>query len=98
VGRLVRAGVVARTVPPPAWWPAARLEDMDRAGIDRQVLLPLPPVICDWADEDPATDWCLHLNDGIAVAVAERPGRFSGFGTVPLAHPPACCGRPRAGA
>lgn len=86
-GRLVRDGVVVRTVPSSSWSPAARLEDMDAVGVDRQVLSPLPPVICDWADPEPAREWCVALNDGIAAMVAGRPDRFAGLGTVPLQHP-----------
>jgi aminocarboxymuconate-semialdehyde decarboxylase len=87
VGRLVRDGEVVRTVPPSSWSPASRIEDMEPAGIDRQVLSPLPPLICDWAEPEPGTEWCLRLNDGIAALVADHPDRFHGLGTVPLQHP-----------
>ncbi|MDQ2811944.1 MAG: amidohydrolase family protein [Actinomycetota bacterium] len=87
VGRLTRDGVVVRTVPPSSWHPQSRLADMEPAGVDMQVLSPLPPLVCDWADPEPASQWCLRLNDGIAHAVAEMPGRFRGLGTVPLQHP-----------
>jgi aminocarboxymuconate-semialdehyde decarboxylase len=87
VGRLTRDGQVVRTVPPSAWSLAARIEDMERADINRQVLSPLPPIICDWAEPDPAAQWCMRLNDGIAALVAERPDRFHGLGTVPVRHP-----------
>ena len=87
VGRLTRDGVVVRTVPPSSWRPESRLEDMDPAGVDVQVVSPLPPLVCDWADPEPASQWCLRLNDGIARAVAQVPGRFRGLGTVPIAHP-----------
>ena len=86
-GRLIRDGRTVRTVPPSAWSAAARIEDMDRFGIDEQVLSPLPPVICDWADPDPAEEWCRRVNEGIAGLVGERPRRFHGLGTVPLQHP-----------
>jgi aminocarboxymuconate-semialdehyde decarboxylase len=87
VGRLSRGGRVVRTVPPSSWSPASRIEDMQAAGIDRQVLSPLPPIICDWAEGDRATEWCNQLNDGIAGIVAAHPDRFHGLGTVPLQHP-----------
>ena len=87
VGRLTRDGVVVRTVPPSSWQLESRLVDMEPASVDVQVLSPLPPLVCDWADPEPASQWCLRLNDGIASAVAEMPGRFRGLGTVPLAHP-----------
>lgn len=86
-GRLTRDGVVVRAVPESAWSPAARIADMEPAGVGRQVLSPLPPLICDWADPDPASEWCDRLNAGIAQMVADDPGRFHGLGTVPLQHP-----------
>jgi aminocarboxymuconate-semialdehyde decarboxylase len=87
VGRLARDGVVVRTVPPSSWHPESRLADMDPAGVDVQVVSPIPPLICDWADPEPTSQWCLRLNEGIAHAVAQVPGRFRGLGTVPIAHP-----------
>lgn len=87
VGRLSRGGRVVRTVPPSAWSAAARVEDMDAAGIDRQVLSPIPPVVCDWDTGAAAADWSVRLNESIASMVAERPDRFSGLGTVPLQDP-----------
>ncbi|MGW1783697.1 amidohydrolase family protein [Streptomyces sp. NPDC002143] len=87
IGQLTRDGRIVRTVPPSAWSLAPRIEDMDQAGIDRQVLSPLPPTICDWTEPEAAVQWCLRLNDGIAALVGERPDRFHGLGTVPLLHP-----------
>jgi aminocarboxymuconate-semialdehyde decarboxylase len=60
---------------------------MDATGIDRQVLSPIPPLICDWAEPEAAAEWGNRLNDGIAAIVGNYPERFSGLGTVPLQHP-----------
>lgn len=87
VGRLTRDGSVVRAVPPTAWDLESRLADMDAAGVDVHVLSPLPPVICDWADPDRGSEWCVRLNEGIAGIVASQPKRFVGLGTVPLQHP-----------
>jgi aminocarboxymuconate-semialdehyde decarboxylase len=87
VGRLTRDGQVVRSLEPCAWLPQRRLEDMDAGGVDRQVLSPTPPMICDFGDPGPATDWADHLNDAIAEIVRAHPTRFSGLGTVPLQHP-----------
>ncbi|TGD85945.1 amidohydrolase [Mycolicibacterium sp. CH28] len=86
-GRLTRNGQVVRSVAPSAWLPQRRIEDMDAAGVDRQVLSPIPPLICDFGDLAPATEWATHLNGAIATLVANNPNRFSGLGTVPLHHP-----------
>jgi aminocarboxymuconate-semialdehyde decarboxylase len=86
-GRLTRGGEVVRSVVPSAWLPQRRIEDMDAAGIDRQVLSPMPPLICDFGEPGPATEWADRVNAGIAEAVRSDPQRFSGLGTVPLHHP-----------
>ena len=64
--------------------PARRLEDMDRMGVDVQVLSVAPPQFYYWAD--PALGWRLARlqNDHLAELVAKHPDRFSGLATVPL--------------
>ena len=86
-GRLSRDGRVVRTVPPSAWSAPARIADMDQAGIDRQVLSPLPPLVCDWAEPEAAAEWAFALNESLAAMIAEHPTRFHGLGTVPLHDP-----------
>lgn len=87
VGRLTRDGQVVRSVARSAWSTQDRLEDMDAAGLQRQVLSPIPPVVCDWGEAGPATEWADRLNEAVAEVVRDRPTRFSGLGTVPLHHP-----------
>ena len=87
VGRLSRDGQVVRTLTPSAWSAPRRVEDMDAAGIDLQVLSPIPPLVCDWPQPERSARWCEHLNEGIAALVAGHPRRFAGLGTVPLHHP-----------
>jgi aminocarboxymuconate-semialdehyde decarboxylase len=87
VGRLTRNGQVVRSVAPSAWLPQRRIDDMDAAGVDRQVLSLIPPLICDFGDPAQAVEWTTHLNGAVAALVAENPNRFSGLGTVPLHHP-----------
>ena len=87
VGRLSRNGQVVRSVAPSAWLPQRRIDDMDAAGVDRQVLSLIPPLICDLGDPAQATQWATHLNGAVANLVANNPDRFSGLGTVPLHHP-----------
>jgi aminocarboxymuconate-semialdehyde decarboxylase len=87
VGLLSRDGQVVRRLAPSAWSAPRRVEDMDAAGIDVQVLSPIPPLGCDWPEPERAARWCEHLNEGIASIVAGNPRRFAGLGTVPLQHP-----------
>jgi aminocarboxymuconate-semialdehyde decarboxylase len=87
IGTLIRDGQAVRSLSPSAWLLHRRVEEMDAAGIDRQVLSPIPPIICDWAEAGPAADWANHVNDKLAALVRARPDRFCGLGTVPLQHP-----------
>lgn len=84
---LHRNGVVSRTLPAAAWSVEHRLEELSAAGIDRQVLSPVPPLICDWADTSASAEWARYINHGVAEIVAQHPEHFSGMGTVPLNHP-----------
>ena len=60
-----------------------RLRDMDKNGIDMQVIshAPIPPS----QDEDVAA----AANDQAAAAIAAHPGRFAAFATLPMSDPQA---------
>lgn len=66
------------------WDPAARLEDMARAGVDAQVLSTVPVMFSYWANPDDTMSVSRWLNDHLAGVVGERPTKFAGLGTVPL--------------
>ncbi len=65
-----------------------RLKDMDKAGVDMQVLSLNPPMVY-W----PAAELGIRLarlyNDELAAAIATRPDRLAGLATVPLQDVPA---------
>jgi aminocarboxymuconate-semialdehyde decarboxylase len=67
----------------------AKLESMDRKGIDISLISPAPPMFYYWADVDVALDAARLVNDGIADMVAVKPGRLRGMATIPLQHPDA---------
>jgi aminocarboxymuconate-semialdehyde decarboxylase len=92
LGRLSREGNVIRSLTPSAWSVPRRLEQMDAARVDVQVLSPIPPLVCDWSPPRLGAQWCARINDGIAALVAEEPRRFVGLGTVPLQHPDVAVG------
>lgn len=69
--------------------PHAKLESMDRKGIDIAVVSPAPPMFYYWADVDLAVKAARLVNDGVADMVAARPSRLRGMATVPLQHPDA---------
>lgn len=67
----------------------AKVEAMDRKGIDISVISPAPPMFYYWADADLALEVAGLVNDGIADMVGARPERLRGMATVPMQHPDA---------
>ncbi|HEY9132529.1 MAG TPA: amidohydrolase family protein [Dyella sp.] len=66
------------------WSLDCRLQDMDRQGVDLQVISPIPMLSCYWAPPEAGQAVARFLNRHIAELVASRPDRFAGMGTVPL--------------
>lgn len=69
--------------------PAAKLEAMDRKGIDISVISPAPPMFYYWAEADLALKVAGLVNDGVADMVAHNPARLRGMASVPMQHPDA---------
>ena len=67
--------------------PAARLADMDRFGIDKQLVSPSPTQYHYWADEEIASVIVERQNEAVATHIAAAPDRLFGLGTVALQHP-----------
>ena len=67
--------------------PAIRLADMDRAGVDVQVVSPSPSHYHYWADPGLAARAHRTANEGVAAHCAHSPERLIGLGLVPLQHP-----------
>ncbi len=65
-----------------------RIEEMDEAGIDMQVLSHQSPGSQRLAD-DVATAACRSVNDALAAVIAEAPDRFQGFAMIPTMLPDA---------
>lgn len=86
-GRVLQGDDVFRVVRPPCWKPESRLAEMDRIGIDVQVLSPIPISLTYWADALPSRDYARHINDWLADTVQKGRGRLRGLGTVPLQDP-----------
>ncbi len=62
----------------------ARLEAMDRQGVDIQLVSPSPAHYCDWADAALAAKIAATVNGAIAELSAARPDRIRGLGFAPL--------------
>lgn len=69
------------------WSPERRIVDMDRQGVDVQVLSPIPLLSGYMAPAEGNQQVARFLNEHIAGIVARIPGRFAGMGTVPLQSP-----------
>jgi aminocarboxymuconate-semialdehyde decarboxylase len=67
----------------------AKLEAMDRSGLDVAVISPAPPMFYYWAPLELATSVARLVNDGVADMVAAKPSRLRGMATLPLQHPDA---------
>jgi aminocarboxymuconate-semialdehyde decarboxylase len=66
---------------------AVRLADMNRMGVDLQVVSPLPTQYYYWADEDLAAQIVGLQNEHIAAICAQHSDRLVGLGTLALQHP-----------
>ncbi len=85
VDELNRRGLFKVRTRPPVWDSTeARIADMDRLGIERQVLSLSNPLVF---FEDDSLNLCLAqmVNDAIGEVCRQHPDRFSGFIAVPLA-------------
>jgi predicted TIM-barrel fold metal-dependent hydrolase len=66
--------------------PERRLEAMERARVDVQVVAPMP-IYHPWADEDLAARLVNATNEAVATLAGSHPDRLVGVGTVALQHP-----------
>jgi 2,3-dihydroxybenzoate decarboxylase len=66
-----------------------RLEQMDAAGIDFQILSLFDPGVQDETDVARAIDLARRANDDLAETVRGNPGRFGGFATLATQDPDA---------
>ncbi|KAK3897580.1 NAD-dependent aldehyde dehydrogenase [Staphylotrichum tortipilum] len=73
-----------RRVTPSCYSPAARLVEMDAAGVDVQVLSTVPVLFCYDAPLRGAVVLARALNDHLIGVCGEGQGRFVGLVTVPL--------------
>lgn len=66
--------------------PAKRIEDMDRVGIDVEVLSVSTPNVF-FADAQRQPEVARALNDAYAELIARNPKRFKGFASIPMDSP-----------
>ena len=79
------------SITPPMTEPKLRIEDMDRVGVDVQVVsVSTPNVYFTDAAHQPAV--AARLNDAYAELIAAYPARFKGFASIPMDNPDAALG------
>ncbi len=85
--RVMINGSNFRTVTNQNWDAQVRLDDMDREGVDVQVISPMPQLLSYWFTSRDGLEIARYLNEFIAEMVHYSPGRFHGLGIVPLQDP-----------
>jgi aminocarboxymuconate-semialdehyde decarboxylase len=83
-GQLYRGAVHYRTIDDRSWDGPRRIVDMDRWGLDMQVVSPIPVTYAYDCPTYEALELARVQNDGIAELVRGRPDRFRGLCSVPL--------------
>jgi aminocarboxymuconate-semialdehyde decarboxylase len=78
------AGKVFREVTDQVWDAEKRIKDMEREGVDMQVLSPIPVTFSYWAPAEEAEILARVQNDFIADLCNQYPTKFIGLGAVPL--------------
>lgn len=81
------AGKPFRDIDNRSWDVARRIEDMDRCGVQRQALSPMPELLSYWFEPAHGLEMCRHNNAVLAEMVARAPRRFSALGIVPMQDP-----------
>jgi aminocarboxymuconate-semialdehyde decarboxylase len=81
---MMKGDHVFREVEPNCFRAEDRFRDMDRTGVDKQVLSTIPVLFNYWATPSDALETSRFLNDHLADCVHNHPDRFLGLGTVPL--------------
>jgi len=85
--KMMRGDTFFREVQDNCWDPKRRLEEMDAADIDVQVLSTVPAMFSYWAKGDDALDLSRLLNDHLASTLGTSPKRFVALGTLPMQAP-----------
>ncbi|MBK8768021.1 MAG: amidohydrolase [Burkholderiaceae bacterium] len=75
---------VYRTVSDQCWDPQVRRADMQRTGVTRQVLSPMPELLSYWLEPRDGAYLCRFLNETLSAFVAADPASFTGLGAVAL--------------
>lgn len=86
VGKMLKDGKIFRTVDENCWNLEKRVEDMDKTGVQMQVLSTVPVMFSYWAKDEHTNELSQFLNNHIAQSVLTS-NRFTGLATLPLQNP-----------
>jgi aminocarboxymuconate-semialdehyde decarboxylase len=92
-GKILGKEVEARYILTPLEYePDLRFKDMERMGVERQILSISPPMMLYGMDAEANKELAASLNDSLSALAREYPDKFSGMATVPLQDPSAAAG------
>jgi aminocarboxymuconate-semialdehyde decarboxylase len=83
-GRIMLGDREFRPVRSALWDVKHRVAELDAAGIDVQLVSPVPITLTDWAPPQEAVAFARAMNDGIAADVDASSGRLVGLGALPV--------------
>ena len=84
-------GVRIVTITEPMTEPARRIEDMDKCGVDMQIISLTAPNV-NFVEAEQGLELARAANDGIAEVVSLYPDRLVGLASVPLKNVDLACG------
>ncbi|MBV6272751.1 amidohydrolase [Alcaligenaceae bacterium CGII-47] len=90
-GMIMRGTQEFRPVIPVLWDPELRVADMDRLGLDVQIISATPIMFGYALDASKVADWAARMNDLTLEYCANHPGRLKALAQVPLQDTELAC-------